>query len=232
MELEVFVHGSMCYSYSGTCLMSSFIGGESGNRGRCKGPCRHDYNGTYILSMKDMCNLKYVKTLQGLGIDSLKIEGRMKTALYVATVARTYRKAIDDYFKSEECYKQNIPWYKEEISKCTYRQFSTGFYYGKPTHENQIYDSNTYVNEYIYLGIIDEVNGNVIKTEQRNKFSVGEQIEIMKPDGRNVFVEVLGIKDADGNEMPSAPHPKQELHVTLSEPADKYDLLRRSNKAE
>ncbi len=249
-EIECFIHGAMCISYSGRCLLSNFFTGRDANHGACTHPCRWKYSiveeerpgvylpvyenerGTYIFNSKDLCMIEYIPELIEAGIDSFKIEGRMKTALYVATVARTYRKAIDDYMESYDKYRANMEWYKAEISKCTYRMFSTGFYFGKPDETAQVYDNNTYVNEYIYLGIVEEANGNEVKIEQRNKFSVGEQIEIMKPDGSNVFVTVLSIKDAEGNEMPSAPHPQQELHVTLSEPAAKYDLLRRSNKSE
>lgn len=161
------------------------------------------------------------------GIDSLKIEGRMKTALYVATVARTYRKAIDDYFISEETYRNNMDWYQEEISKCTYRQFTTGFYFGKPDENAQIYDSNTYVNEYIYLGIVEEIDDRgFAKIEQKNKFSKGDVIEIMKPDGRNIEVTVKQLYDEEGNAVESAPHPKQRLYLELTAAAEKYDLLR------
>ena len=127
--------------------------------------------------------IQYIPEILDAGIDSLKIEGRMKTALYVATVARTYRKAIDDYQKDPELYKKNMPWYLEQISNCTYRQFTTGFFFGKPDETTQIYDSNTYVKEYTYLGIIGEVRDGLCRIEQRNKFSVGEIIEIMKPNG-------------------------------------------------
>ena len=135
------------------------------------------------------------------GIDSLKIEGRMKTALYVATVARTYRKAIDDYKKDPKLYEQNMPWYKEQISNCTYRQFTTGFFFGKPDETTQIYDSNTYNKEYTYLGIVGEIKDGLCRIEQRNKFSVGETIEIMKPDGRNIEAEVLRILNEEGKEQ-------------------------------
>ena len=163
------------------------------------------------------------------GIDSFKIEGRMKTALYVATVARTYRKAIDDYKKDPALYQKNMEWYKEEIGKCTYREFTTGFYFGKPTTDSQIYDSNTYVKNYTYLGTVEEVREDgCCRIEQKNKFSVGEQIEIMKPDGRNVLVTVKGITDEDGNAMESAPHPKQILWVDLGSEVSPYDILRRS----
>ena len=153
----------------------------------------------------------------------------MKTALYVATVARTYRRAIDDYFESEEKYRSNIEWYKDEIAKCTYRHFSTGFFFGKPSEENQVYDSNTYINEYVYLGTVEKAEGNKAFIEQKNKFLKGDVIEIMKPDGRNVPVKVLSIKDEDGNEMESCPHSRQKLCITLSEPADQNDILRVKN---
>lgn len=177
--------------------------------------------------------IEHIPEMIAAGIDSFKIEGRMKTALYVATVARTYRKAIDDYLESEEKYRANMDWYKAEISKCTYRQFTTGFYFGKPDENTQIYDSNTYVNEYIYLGIIDEISegGLQAKIEQRNKFCVGDEIEIMKPDGRNVPVKVLSLTTEEGEKVDSAPHPQQVLWVELSEQADRFDLLRVKKEA-
>ena len=155
----------------------------------------------------------------------------MKTALYVATVARTYRKAIDDYFVSRLTYEQNMPWYREQISNCTYRQFTTGFFFGRPDEHTQIYDSNTYVKEYTYLGIVDESDKGY-SIEQRNKFSVGEKIEVMKPDGGNITVTVQAIRDEDGNEMESAPHPRQVLYIDLGQPLAKYDILRRQEKEE
>lgn len=245
MEIESFVHGAMCISYSGRCLLSNYFTGRDANQGACTHPCRWKYavveetrpgeympvyeneRGTYIFNSKDLCMIEHIPALVDAGIDSLKIEGRMKTALYVACVARTYRKAIDDFFESEEKYRGNMEWYKEEISKCTYRQFTTGFYFGKPNEETQIYDSNTYINEYIYLGIAEAIDDRgYVKLEQKNKFCVGDTIEIMKPDGRNVSALVRGIYDAEGNPMESAPHPQQELYVDLSEACEAYDLLR------
>ncbi len=246
MEIETFVHGAMCISYSGRCLLSNYFTGRDANQGACTHPCRWKYavveesrpgeylpvyeneRGTYIFNSKDLCMIEHIPDLIDAGIDSLKIEGRMKTALYVATVARTYRKALDDYAESPEKYQENMPWYLDQISNCTYRQFTTGFFYGKPTEETQIYDSNTYVKEYTYLGIVGERNEQGwYKTEQRNKFSVGEMIEVMKPDGRNVEVTVKAIYDEDGNAMESCPHPKQTLYVDLGMELDQYDILRR-----
>ncbi len=247
MQIESFIHGAMCISYSGRCLLSNFLVGRDANQGACTHPCRWKYSvveetrpgeympvyenerGTYIFNSKDLCMIEHIPELIDAGIDSFKIEGRMKTALYVATVARTYRKAIDDYKKDPELYRKNMEWYKEEIGKCTYREFTTGFYFGKPTTDSQIYDSNTYVKNYTYLGTAEEVREDgCCRIEQKNKFSVGEQIEIMKPDGRNVLVTVKGITDEDGNTMESAPHPKQALWVDLGSEVSPYDILRRS----
>ena len=248
LEIETFVHGAMCISYSGRCLLSNYFTGRDANQGACTHPCRWKYavveetrpgeympvyeneRGTYIFNSKDLCMIEHIPELIDAGIDSLKIEGRMKTALYVATVARTYRKALDDYQKDPELYRKNMPWYLDQISNCTYRQFTTGFFFGKPDSESQIYDSNTYIKEYTYLGIVGEVKDGLIQIEQRNKFSVGETIEIMKPDGRNVEAKVVRIVNQDGEEQENAPHPKQILFVELSEQADVYDLLRRQEK--
>lgn len=246
MEIESFIHGAMCISYSGRCLLSNYFTGRDANQGACTHPCRWKYavveetrpgeympvyeneRGTYIFNSKDLCMIEHIPEMIDAGIDSFKIEGRMKTALYVATVARTYRKAIDDYLEDPKLYEKNMPWYLDQISNCTYRQFTTGFYFGKPSDESQIYDSNTYVKEYTYLGIVGEVKDGRCRIEQRNKFSVGEKIEIMKPDGRNVEVTVCRILDEEGNEQESAPHPKQVLYIELDGgEADIYDILRR-----
>ncbi len=246
LEIETFVHGAMCISYSGRCLLSNFMVGRDANQGACTHPCRWKYSiveetrpgevmpvfenerGTYIFNSKDLCMIEHIPELIDAGVDSLKIEGRMKTALYVATVARTYRKAIDDYKKDPELYKQNMPWYLDQISNCTYRQFTTGFFFGKPNEDAQIYDNNTYVKEYTYLGIIGEEKDGTYRIEQRNKFSVGEKIEVMKPNGDNVEVVVKRILTEDGVEQESAPHPKQVLYVDLGIEVDRYDILRRA----
>lgn len=156
----------------------------------------------------------------------------MKTALYVATVARTYRRALDDYRQDPKLYEKNMPWYLDQISNCTYRQFTTGFFFGKPDENTQIYDSNTYVKEYTYLGIVGEVKDGLCRIEQRNKFSVGETIEIMKPDGSDIEVVVRRILNEEGEEQESAPHSKQVLYVDLEGKAEKYDILRRAERKE
>ena len=288
MEIESFIHGSMCISYSGRCLLSNYFTGRDANQGSCSHPCRWKYavmeesrpgeylpvyeneRGTFLFNSKDLCMIEYVPEMIAAGINSFKIEGRMKTALYVAAVTRTYRKAIDDYLASEETYRANLDWYRAEIAKCTYRQYSTGFYFGKPSAENQIYDNSTYVSESIYLGIVEDgiftlcdltedyvkgknlpwlehqlaqenlhwhdaetgekvpsrevtdVTGkqlcgvlNFLQITQRNKFCVGDHVEIMKRDGRDLSVLVGAIYNEEMEPMESAPHAKQKLWVWL-----------------
>ena len=248
LEIETFIHGAMCISYSGRCLLSSYFTGRDANQGACTHPCRWKYaimeetrpgeylpvyeneRGTYIFNSKDLCMIEHIPAMVEAGIDSFKIEGRMKTALYVAVVTRTYRQAIDDYFTDPALYASRMDYYKDEIAKCTYRQFTTGFFFGKPDHDTQIYDSNTYVKAYTYLGLIGENRGDgYYALEQRNKFSVGEEIEVMKPDGQDVTVVVRGMTDEDGQPMESCPHPKQKIFVDLGIELSPFDLLRRKD---
>lgn len=254
MEIECFVHGSMCISYSGRCLLSNFFTGRDANQGSCTHPCRWKYavmeetrpgqyfpvyendRGTFLFNSKDLCMIEHIPELVETGIDSFKIEGRMKTALYVATVARTYRRAVDDYFTSPELYRAHMDWYHAEIAKCTYRQYTTGFYFGRPTAETQIYDNSTYVSEYIYLGLIEEVRDSRARITQRNKFCVGDAIEIMKPDGSNIAAKVCAMYNGDGTPVESAPHAKETIwlepaDVTTGEPLplQPFDLLRMKN---
>ncbi|MBO4213679.1 MAG: U32 family peptidase [Lachnospiraceae bacterium] len=246
MEIETFIHGAMCISYSGRCLLSNFMVGRDANRGECTHPCRWKYSlmeekrpgeyfpvyenerGTYIFNSKDLCMIEHLPDLIEAGIDSFKIEGRMKTALYVATVARTYRKAIDDYMESPDKYRENMPWYLDQISDCTYRQFTTGFFYNKPSEDAQIYTNNTYLKDYTFLGIVGDTDENGLYCiEQKNKFSVGERIEVMKPNGDNIEVTVKRIVNDDGENMESCPHPLQSLHIDLGIKLERYDVLRR-----
>ena len=248
LDIEAFIHGAMCMSYSGRCMLSNYFTGRDANRGECTHPCRWKYNiveetrpgqyfpiyenerGTFIFNSKDLCMIEHVPELIDAGIDSLKIEGRMKTALYVATVARTYRKALDDLKESEEKYRANMEWYKSEIAKCTYREFTTGFYYGKPSADDHIYDNNTYVTGSVYLGTIkrsDEEGWSYL--EQKNKFSVGEMIEIMKPNGEDIPIEVLEIRDAE-TDVPqdSCPHACQQIKVRFSIAPVAGDIIRKT----
>jgi len=251
MEIESFIHGAMCISYSGRCLLSNYFTGRDANLGACTHPCRWKYaiveetrpgeympvyeneRGTYLFNSKDLCMVGHIPELLDAGIDSFKIEGRMKTALYVAAVARTYRKAIDDFNKDPKIYQENREWYQSEIGKCTYRDFTTGFYFGKPDETTQIYDSNTYIKNYTYLGIVgNKTEEGLYRLEQRNKFSVGETIEVMKPGCENIQVTVKRIVDEEGKEMESAPHPKQVLFIDVGTSLEEYDILRRSEMEE
>lgn len=250
LEIETFVHGAMCISYSGRCLLSNYFTGRDANLGACTHPCRWKYHiveekrpgeylpieenerGTYIFNSKDLCMIEHIPELIDAGVDSFKIEGRMKTALYVAVVSRTYRQAVDDYLTDPNVYKKNIPHYKDEISRCTYRQFTTGFFFGPTSHETQIYDSNTYVSEYTYLGTVEKVENGRALFSQRNKFSVGESLEVMKPSGENIVVTVKALYDEEMKPVESCPHPKQKIWLEADADFSQYDILRRKETAE
>lgn len=245
LEIETFVHGAMCISYSGRCLLSNYFTGRDANLGACTHPCRWKYyimeesrpgeylpveeneRGTYIFNSKDLCMIEHIPELVEAGVDSFKIEGRMKTALYVAVVARTYRQAVDDYFEDPEKYKKRIPYYQAEIAKCTYRQFTTGFFFGKPTHETQIYEHNTYTKGATYLGRVQEITteGEVV-FEQKNKFCVGDTIEIMRKNGENQMVRVLAMTNAHGQSVESCPHPGDRIHMKVDAPLCAGEIMR------
>lgn len=249
MEVESFVHGAMCISYSGRCLLSAFLTGRSGNSGDCTHPCRWKYvleeetrpgeympvfeneRGTYIFNSKDLCMIDHIPELIDAGIDSFKIEGRMKSNLYVATVGRTYRMAIDDYLVSEDLYRSKSDYYRQEISKCTYREYTTGFFFGKPDNTTQIYDESTYVKEWVYLGQagtekITHNDNEYYALEQKNKFCVGDTVEIMKHDGRNIEAVVVDMLDENKNHIDSCPHPKQKFYVNPGCKLDEFDIIR------
>jgi len=245
LEIETFVHGAMCISYSGRCLLSNYFTGRDANLGACTHPCRWKYyimeenrpgeylpveeneRGTYIFNSKDLCMIEHIPDLVEAGVDSFKIEGRMKTALYVADVARTYRQAIDDYFQSPEFYKSRLGYYMQEISKCTYRQFTTGFFYGKASHNAQIYDNNTYVQGYTYLGISGKTTRDgYTPLIQKNKFCIGDTVEIMKPSGEDITACVKDMRDSNGTRIESCPHPGQEIEVLFDGKAEEMDIIR------
>ncbi len=251
MEIESFIHGAMCISYSGRCLLSNYLTGRDANLGACTHPCRWKYylteetrpgemmpvfeneRGTFIFNSKDLCMIDHIPELVDAGIDSLKVEGRMKTALYVATVARAYRLAIDMYFDNPDDYRAHVPWFKYEIAKCTNRHFTTGFYFGKPSEEAQIYDTSSYVKDYIYYGTVGEQAGNgEFWLEQKNKFEVGDLLELVRPSGMNVIAEVLEMHDEEGNPIESCPHAKQKFTVKLSEKPSTGDILRSINRGD
>lgn len=247
MEIESFVHGAMCISYSGRCLLSHFLTGRDANQGACTHPCRWKYSvveekrpgeyfpveeddrGTYIFNSKDLCMVEHIPDLIDAGIDSFKIEGRMKTALYVATVARTYRKAIDDYLESADKYNSNLDYYKAEIGKCTYRQFTTGFYFGKTDSDSQVYDNNEYVKDYIYIGTVETVDEKgMAHFIQRNKFCVGDTVEAMLFDGSNKELVVKAIYNEKGEAVENAPHPKEALTVDFGEQLEEGIIIRQN----
>ena len=245
-EIETFVHGAMCISYSGRCLLSNYFTGKDANRGACTHPCRWNYavaeatrpgeylpieeneRGTFVFNSKDLCMIAHIPELVEAGIDSFKIEGRMKNALYVANAARTYRQAIDDYFADPALYRERLSYYREEISHCANRQFTTGFFFGRADEMAQIYDEGEYRKDYTYLGpvlAVDEKKG--LLMVQHNKFSVGETIEIMCPDGTDRKTFVHSIMTEDGIMRDSAPHAKERVWVKTNAKAEAGDILRR-----
>ena len=250
LEIEAFIHGAMCISYSGRCLLSAWFTGRDANRGACTHPCRWKYavaeesrpgeylpveeneRGTYIFNSRDLCMIDHLPELARAGIDSLKIEGRMKTALYVASITRAYRRAIADYLESDEKYTAGMDWYRREIRKCTYRDFTTGFYFGRPDTQSMVYTDNTYSSDAVFLGIVEEAReeagdapGSVV-IHQKNKFSVGDTIEIMRPDGKDRQARVLGMRGGDGEPVTCAPHPGERIRLFLDAQACEGDLLR------
>ncbi len=249
LEIESFIHGAMCISYSGRCLLSNYMTGRDANKGECTHPCRWRYyvveetrpgeympieqtdRGTYIFNSRDLCMVDHIPEIVDAGINSLKVEGRMKTALYVATVTRAYRNAIDDYFENPEVYQANLPLYFKEIKKCTNRRFTTGFYFGKPGEDSMVYDNNTYNKDSIYFGTIMQAekteNGYVCVLEQKNKFCVGDTLEVLAPGKLvNTEVKVLRIQNPEGEDMESCPHASMMITVTVDGEVNVGDLFR------
>ena len=250
MEIETFVHGAMCISYSGRCLLSNYLSGRDANKGACSHPCRWKYylmeetrpgeympveeneRGTYIFNSKDLCMLDHIPELVEAGISSLKIEGRMKTPYYVGTIVKAYRQAIDDYFTDPEYYKSRIDYYMSEVSKASHRDFTTGFYFGKPDHNDQVYTNNSYIRDYDFIGIVleDRNEDGYAVVMQRNKFEVGDDIEILPVKGDSMKMTVEAMTDEEGVPVMSAPHPEQILRLKTDLPLKKYDMLRKASK--
>ena len=246
MELEAFVHGAMCISYSGRCLLSNFMIERDANRGMCAHPCRWKYSlmeeqrpgeyfpveeddrGTYILNSRDLCMIEYIPELAESGITSVKIEGRMKSAFYVATIVSAYRKAIDAYYADPLNYRFRTEW-MEELKKVSHREFTTGFYFNKPTNQDQNYQTSSYTREYSFTGLIrdyDPQTGYAI-VEQRNKMVVGDEIEVMGPE-RDFFTQILTeMYNEEGEPVCAAPHPQQILKIKLEKPAGPDFMIRK-----
>lgn len=245
LELEAFVHGAMCISYSGRCLLSNYLTGRDANKGECTHPCRWKYylveekrpgqympiyeddRGTYIMNSKDLCMIEHIPALVKAGITSLKIEGRNKSSYYVATVTRAYRKAIDDYLEMGENYIfDNM--LREEVEKISNRGFTTGFYFGKPGTNEQNYGSSSYIRTHDFVGLVleyDETTG-VATIEQRNRIFVGDKVEIIGPEGQ--FEQTIEkMWDSDGNEIEVAPHPQMIIKILVKNPVSKYFILRK-----
>lgn len=251
MDIEAFVHGAMCISYSGRCLLSNYLSGRDANKGECVHACRWKYylmeetrpgeympvveneRGTYIYNSKDLCMIEHIPELIDAGVQSFKIEGRMKTPFYVGTVVKAYRQAIDDCLKDRALYESKKEYYLEEVSKASHREYTTGFYYRKPDGNEQVYTNNSYIRDYDFIGMVeedyDESTGCAV-VMQRNKFEVGDEIEVMPAKGESWKMTVIKMWNEDGEEVMSAPHPQQLLKVKFDKPVKKHDMLRKAVK--
>jgi len=245
LELEVFVHGAMCISYSGRCLLSNYMTGRDANHGECAHPCRWKYylveeqrpgqyipvyendDGSFFFNSKDLCLIEHIPELVSSGVSSLKIEGRVKSEYYVATVVKAYREEIDSYFENPQSYKFNER-HIEELCKVSHRDYSKGFWKGKPHSEGQIYDRSSYIRDYDIVGIVTECDseGNAV-IEQKNKFSVGDELELLRPKGDFVSFTVDAMTDANGEEITAAPHAQMTVKLKLPVEAVENSMLRK-----
>ncbi|MBU5426698.1 U32 family peptidase [Tissierella pigra] len=249
LEIEAFVHGAMCMSYSGRCLISNYMTGRDANRGDCAHPCRYKYalveekrpgeyfpvfedeDGTFIMNSKDLCMIEHIDKVVNSGIKSFKIEGRVKSAYYVATVIRAYRIVIDEYYKDPENYIFDNKWLKE-IKKASHRDFTTGFYFGKPTHEAQVYSTSSYVRGYDFIGMILDYNEEtkIATIEQRNRIFKGEEIEIFGPYKEFFTQTIEKMWDENMNEIEVAPHPQQIVKILMKNPVEAMDMIRKEKE--
>ena len=248
IELEGFVHGAMCISYSGRCLLSNFMIERDANRGMCAHPCRWKYSlveekrpgeyypveederGTYILNSRDLCMIEHLDKIVESGIMSAKVEGRMKSVFYVATVIHAYRQAIDAYFADPARYEFKAEWLTE-LKKVSHREFTTGFYFDKPTNQDQNYQTSAYTREYSFVGIVksyDSATGYAV-VEQRNKMTLGDEIEVFGPDIPFFKQALESMYDAESGEpLESAPHPQQVLRIKMDQPVKENYILRKA----
>ena len=246
VELEMFVHGAMCISYSGRCLMSNYMTGRDSNRGSCAQPCRWKYSlveekrpgqyfpveederGTYIFNSKDMCLLPHLPDVIESGVDSLKIEGRMKSVHYVASIVKAYRAAIDSYCQSPDGFQLKQEWI-DELGKVSHRQYTTGFYYNKPTADDQIYGSSSYEQTSDFVGLVlayDEATG-FATVEQRNNMKLGQEIEVFQPNLPGYRMILAEMYNDEGEAIEVAPHPQQIVRMKMVHPVEPYAILRR-----
>ena len=247
IELEAFVHGAMCMSYSGRCLLSNYLAGRDANKGDCAQPCRWKYHlveekrpgeyfpleeddrGSFIFNSKDLCMIRYIPELIETGVSSLKIEGRVKSSFYVASIVKAYREAIDAYYGKED-YQYREEWF-QEIAKVSNRDFTTGFYFHKPNEEDHNYGTSSYIRNYDFIGIVkgyDAAKGQVV-VEQRNRFKIGDKIEMLPPQGPVREFVLTEMFDAGGNNLDIAPHPQMEVRIP-SEPLPQDAILRKKSQ--
>jgi putative protease len=245
-ELECFVHGAMCVSYSGRCLLSNFLTHRDANKGACSHPCRWKYylmeekrpgeympvfendRGTFLYNSKDLCMVEYIPELIKAGVNSFKIEGRVKNELYVATVVGAYRRAIDAYLADPDNF-QISPDILEDLEKVSHREYTTGFYFNKPNENNQLYTSNTYIQDYTIVGVVksyDEASG-IATIEQRNRFFKGDEIEIIRPGGAPFAFVADYMTDEDNNNIDVAPHPQMTVKLKPGQKVGEFAILRK-----
>ena len=246
IEIEAFIHGAMCMAYSGRCLLSNFLVGRGANQGECAHPCRYKYHlieekrpgqvmeiqederGSYIFNSKDLCMLEHIPAMVKAGIASLKIEGRMKSIHYVATVVKAYRQAIDSYCQSPETYTLDEK-LLEEVGKVSHREYTTGFYFNKITSDDHNFETSAYKHTYDFIGIVigyDSSKGQLI-VEQRNNFGVGDKIELCPPKGENKEMIIKAMFDDKMEKIAKAPHPQQLVYIPSPVMLPEDTLIRR-----
>lgn len=245
LEFETFVHGAMCISYSGRCLLSSFMTGRFSNKGDCAQSCRWKYNlveekrpgeyypieenqeGTFIMNSKDMCMVEHLQKFKDIGITALKIEGRNKSEYYTAAAVRSYRNALDELKLPES--ERNTRYWKEEVEKSSHRDFSYGFFFGNPHKDGQLYTSSSYIRTYDVVGIIRDYDKTtkIATLEQRNKFSEGDTLECFGPKGKHFELIATNLTDEDNNKIDSAPHAQQIVKLRIEENVEPYYILRK-----
>ena len=246
VELEAFVHGAMCISYSGRCLLSSYLTGRDGNRGACAQACRWEYSlieknrsdegfdieederGTYVMNSKDLCLIDHIPDLIEAGICSLKIEGRMKSIHYVATVVSVYRKAIDAYWNDPKKYQVTDEW-RQELEKVSHRPYTKGFAFGKPGSDGQVYTTSSYEQTHDFVGIVLAYDADAKRAyiEQRNNVKNGEVLELLMPDGELFPLTLEDMRNADGESIDCAPHAQQKFSIVSDRALMPDSLLRR-----
>ncbi len=241
-EIEAFVHGSMCMAYSGRCLLSNFLTGRDANRGACAQPCRYKYylteekrpgeyyqileddKGSYIMNSKDLCMIEYIPQLVSAGISSFKIEGRMKSAFYVAVITKAYREALDAYWKDPENYVFNKKWL-EDVDKVSHRQYYTGFYFNDPN--KQVYENSSYIRNYDIVGVVKNYNEETKRAtiEQRNKVFEGEEAEVLRPVGDYFKIKLNDMRDLEGNKLESTPVAQMIYTIQCDEKLEVNDMI-------